>query len=77
VDGVALRPNRRTELFSLKQDPDIKPLMQISELTAEIKRLNALVALLQKRITFDAAARRHQEELNIQLAIEVRKSGAS
>jgi hypothetical protein len=54
----------------LKQGTDIKPLMQISELTAEIKRLNALVALLQKRIEFDAAARRHQEELNIQLAIE-------
>jgi hypothetical protein len=35
---------------SLKPDPEVKKLLvQISELTSEIKRLNALVVVLQKR----------------------------
>jgi hypothetical protein len=43
---------------------------QISELTSEIRRLNALVVILQKRIEFDQASRRRMDELAIQQAIE-------
>jgi hypothetical protein len=43
---------------------------QISELTSEIRRLNALVVILQKRIEFDQASRRRMDELAIGQAIE-------
>ena len=55
----------------MKIDPETKRLLaQISELTSEIKRLNALVAVLQRRLEFDQASRRRMDELAIQQAIE-------
>ena len=40
---------------------------QLSELTAEIKRLNTLVDVLQQRLKFDAESRKRMDTLNVQL----------
>ena len=53
-----------------KKEPEteIKRLMKLlSELTAEIKRLNTLVDVLQQRLKFDAESKKRMETLNLQL----------
>ena len=53
-----------------KKEPEteIKRLTKLlSELTAEIKRLNALVDVLQQRLKFDAESRKRMDTLNVQL----------
>ena len=53
-----------------KKEPEteIKRLTKLlSELTAEIKRLNTLVDVLQQRLKFDAESKKRMETLNLQL----------
>ena len=53
-----------------KKEPEteIKRLTKLlSELTAEIKRLNTLVDVLQQRLKFDAESRKRMDTLNVQL----------
>jgi hypothetical protein len=46
---------------------------QLSELTAEIKRLNTLVDVLQQRLKFAAESRRRMDTLNVELLSEAAK----
>jgi hypothetical protein len=46
---------------------------QLSELTAEIKRLNTLVDVLQQRLKFAAESRRRIDTLNVELLSEAAK----
>ena len=55
-----------------EHETEIKRLTKLlSELTAEIKRLNTLVDVLQQRLKFDAESKKRMDILNVQLLGEV------
>ena len=61
-----------------EHETEIKRLTKLlSELTAEIKRLNTLVDVLQQRLKFDAESKKRMDILNVQLLGEGQCCGAS
>ena len=51
-----------------EHETEIKRLTKLlSELTAEIKRLNTLVDVLQQRLKFDAESKKRMDIVNVQL----------